>query len=199
MTFEEKQEQALWTAHSLFQRGKVSGSTANLSFRDGDTVYITAGGSCFGRLTAADLVPLAMDGTPLSSQKPSKEWPLHLALYRKPEIEAVLHTHSPFATLWSCLPDLDPDDALPGLTPYLKMRVGRVALVPFAQPGSQELFHLFRERLGDTDCYLLARHGAVAANQTMLQAFYDLEELEETARISWLYEQFDRKRRREAL
>ena len=43
-------EQALWIAHSLFDRGKTSGTTANLSFRYGDLIYITCSGSCFGTL-----------------------------------------------------------------------------------------------------------------------------------------------------
>ena len=153
-------------------------------------VYITASGSCFGTLTPENFVAIDQQGKPcVEGTKPSKEWPLHLALYEQPGVEAVLHTHSPFATLWSCLKHENVEDVFPPLTPYLKMRVGRVALVPFAQPGSEELFRLFRERQSDTKCYLLERHGPVAGNKDLLQAFYDIEELEETARICWFYQQ----------
>ena len=47
-----------------------------------------------------DFTVLAMDGTPVSERKPSKEWPLHLALYEKsPEVGAVIHTHSTYSVL----------------------------------------------------------------------------------------------------
>ena len=187
-SLEECLAQAIWVGKSLFDRGKVSGSAANLSFRCGDRIYITASGSCFGTLSPETFSQISPAGEHLAGPKPSKEWPLHLALYERVEVGAVLHIHSTFATLWSCLPHPDPEDVLPGLTPYLKMRVGRVALVPFAPPGSQELFDHFREHLGDTNCYLLAHHGPVAGNRDLLQAFYDLEELEETAKLSWLAE-----------
>ena len=194
MTLQEKIEQAIWVGKSLFDRGKVSGSAANLSFRHDGLVYITASGGCFGALTPESFVAIDAAGSVCGGKgKPSKEWPLHLALYELDGVEAVLHTHSPYATLWSCLEQEDENDVFPALTPYLRMRVGRVPLVPFAQPGSEELFRLFRERRCECRCYLLQRHGPVAGNRDLMQAFFDMEELEETARILWHYQQTNQK------
>ena len=50
----KKLEDAVWVAHSLFERGKTSGSSANMSFLHDGNVYITASGTCFGTLTADD-------------------------------------------------------------------------------------------------------------------------------------------------
>lgn len=46
--------------------------------------------------------------------------------------------HSTYATLWSCLPHENPQDCVPDYTPYLKMKLGTVGIVPYAKPGSQE-------------------------------------------------------------
>lgn len=177
---------AVWVAHSLFERGKTAGSSANLSIRAGDTVYITASGTCFGRLREEDLVPIGMDGKPLSDRKPSKEWPLHLALYEKsPEIGAVIHTHSSYSVLWSFAVGDEDRDCIPPHTPYLRMKLGSVGAVPYERPGSEALFAAFRARVPFSDGFLLRQHGPVVPGADIMEAFYNLEELEESARIAW--------------
>lgn len=182
-------ESAIWVGASLFARGKVSGSAANLSFKFEDKIYITGSGTCFGRLEKNQFSILTMDGTVSNDVKPSKEWPLHLALYAKDNnVQAVIHTHSTYATYWSCKDWNQKRDLIPSPTPYLKMKVGEVGYVPYAHPGSEELFHLFRESLTKTNCYLLANHGPILGDTTMLNAFYAIEELEEAAKNAWLLE-----------
>ncbi len=185
-TLEQKLEQAVWVAHSLFERGRTAGSSANMSFCHEGRIYITASGSCFGTLRAEDFAAITMEGKPLGEQKPSKEWPLHLALYEKsPEIGAVLHTHSCYAVLWSFVPGLPEQDCIPDHTPYLKMKLGTVGTVPYEKPGSQALFDAFRQRVEQSDGFLLKNHGPVVPGRDMMDAFYCLEELEESARIAW--------------
>lgn len=182
----EKIEAAVWAAHSLFERGKTTGSSANMSFRHGDLIYISASGSCFGTMTEEDFTAIDMDGKPAADKKPSKEWPLHLALYEKsPDIGAVIHTHSTYSVLWSFVPAALEQDCIPDHTPYLKMKLGTVGLVPYEKPGSEALFAAFRERVGTSDGYLLKNHGPVVPGKTVMDAFYCLEELEESARIAW--------------
>ena len=186
-TYETELKDTLWAAHSLFDRGRVSGSSANISFRIGDTIYISASGTCFGTLSPEDLVPMDLSGKPLGKKKPSKEWPLHLALYEKdPSIGAVIHTHSTYAVLWSFVPDISNEtDVIPPHTPYLKMKVGRVGFVPYEQPGSEELFAAFRKCATLSDAFILKNHGPVVPGKNMMDAFYGQEELEESARIAW--------------
>ena len=183
---DKKMEEALWVAHSLFERGKTSGSSANMSFRHKDKIYISASGSCFGTMTKDDFSCISMDGTPVSGRKPSKECPLHLALFEKsPEIGAVIHTHSTYSVLWSFVPSADEHDCIPDHTPYLKMKLGTVGFVPYEKPGSEELFAAFRARVPESDGYLLKNHGPVVPGKNIMDAFYCLEELEESARIAW--------------
>ena len=61
---------AVWAAHSLFRRGKTSGSSANLSVIHNGVIYISASGTCFGTLTTSDFAAVAPDGTVLPGKKP---------------------------------------------------------------------------------------------------------------------------------
>lgn len=183
---EKKLKDAVWAAHSLFERGKTSGSSANMSFRHEDRIYVSASGSCFGTMTEEDFSVVSLTGEPLSEKKASKEWPLHLALYEKsPDIGAVIHTHSTYSVLWSFVPSDREEDCIPDHTPYLKMKLGTVGLIPYEKPGSEALFAAFRQRVAGSDGYLLKNHGPVAPGKTVMDAFYGLEELEESARIAW--------------
>ena len=180
-------EQAIWTGKSLFDRGKTAGSSANLSFLHDGCIYITGTGTCFGALTPDSFAVLDETGAHVGGVAPSKEHPLHMSLYKKlPEVGAIIHTHSLYSVIWSCLPHSDPTDVIPAYTPYLRMRLGNVCLVPYAPPGSKELFELFSQRVVSSAGYLLANHGPIVGGSDILSAFYSLEELEESARVAWL-------------
>ncbi|HAM80903.1 class II aldolase/adducin family protein [Ornithinibacillus bavariensis] len=184
--FEQKLNDAIWVGKVLFDRNKATGSSANLSFMHEDKIYITASGTCFGNLTESSFSVVDLNGNHISGIKPSKELPLHMALYEKDSrIKSVLHTHSFYSTLWSCMEHDNVTDVIPNYTPYLRMKLGTVGLVPYAKPGSEELFSLFKERVNDSDGYLLQNHGPIVGDQDLISAFYVLEELEESARIAW--------------
>jgi ribulose-5-phosphate 4-epimerase/fuculose-1-phosphate aldolase len=186
MELQKNLQTACWIAHTLFMRNKVSGSSANMSFRFNDTIYITASGTCFGNLQVNSFAMVDMNGNFLSACKPSKELPLHKMLYEKSDaIGAVIHTHSFYCTAWSCLKHNNPTDIIPKYTPYLEMKVGKIGLIPYAPPGSPELFQAFKMNIAKSDGYILANHGPIIAGKDLLTAFYGLEELEESAHIAW--------------
>ena len=179
-------EQASWIGKMLFLRGKVAGSAANMSFICEDKLYITSSGGCFGNLTSEDFSVLSLEGKLLSGRKPSKELPLHRILYEKDSnIKAVLHTHSFYATLWSMEKHVNEADCVPPVTPYLKLKLGTVGLVDYEKPGSAELFAAFRKVVKDSDGYILKNHGPVVGGKNLLDAFYILEELEESCYIAY--------------
>lgn len=180
-------DQALWIAHALFERGKVAGSAANLSFREGELIYITSSGSSFGTLTAEDFSIIDRQGLAVSGKRASKEYPLHLMMYDYlPGTGAVLHTHSTYATLWSCMNEIAPGQPWPAYTPYLAMRLGKIGRIPYAKPGSQQLFEQAQASLNGCRGYLLENHGPIVAAKDLMNAFYDMEELEESAKTAWL-------------
>jgi ribulose-5-phosphate 4-epimerase/fuculose-1-phosphate aldolase len=171
-------------ARSLFNRHLTHGSTGNLSIRLGDQILVTPTGSSLGTVTAADLSTIGLDGSHLAGPKPSKEAFLHAATLRaRPSANAVVHTHSTYAAAVSCLDGLDPDNALPPLTAYFAMRVGRLPLLPYHAPGDTSLEQLAEATARDTHAMLLANHGPVVAAATLTAALDAIEELEETAKL----------------
>lgn len=182
----ENLKDAIWIGRALFERNKVSGSSANMSFCCDGVIYITGSGTCFGRLTENDFSAIDPEGDVINSIKPSKELPLHRMLYQKDKkINAVIHTHSYYSTLWSCLNHTDTSDIIPQYTPYLKMKLGTIGLVPYEKPGSQELFHAFSQCVDRSDGFLLKNHGPIVGGKNLMETFYILEELEESAKIAW--------------
>ena len=65
------------------------------------------------------------------------------------------------------------------------MKLGTVGMIPYEKPGTPELFQAFLDRIKHSDGYLLKQHGPVVPGKDILDAFYCLEELEESARIAW--------------
>lgn len=182
----DKFKDAIWIGKNLFDRNKVSGSSANLSFIHDEKIYITGSGTCFGNLTESDFSINDLDGNHIKGINPSKELPLHKILYNKSSsIQAIIHTHSLYSTLWSCINHENETDIMPSYTPYLRMRIGTIGLIPYAHPGSKELFDYFAERINDSDGYILQNHGPVVGDKDLISAFYGLEELEESAEIAW--------------
>ena len=172
------------TARSLHDRGLTHGSTGNISVRIDDRVLVTPTGSSFGTLDPARISLLDAQGRLLAGDPPSKEGPLHLAMFRhRPGAAAVVHLHATHSVAVSVIDGLDPDDMLPPLTAYYVMRVGRLPLVPYAPPGDPALAESVAAYASRHHALLLANHGPVVAGSTLAAATDAVEELEATARL----------------
>lgn len=182
--FDGQRREIIAAARSLFARGLTHGSTGNLSVRVGDRVLVTPTGSSLGTVEAADLSLIDLSGAHVAGPKPSKEAFLHAALLRaRPDAGAVVHTHSTYAAAVSCMDGLDPDDALPPLTAYFAMRVGRLPLLPYYAPGDPALGPAAEEKARTHRALLLSNHGPIVAGKTLGAAMDAVEELEETAKL----------------
>ncbi|MGH3644810.1 MAG: aldolase [Mycobacterium sp.] len=174
---------------ALYDRGLTPGRTGNLSVRLGDEIMITPTNACLGRLDPARLAVTSIDGEHLAGDRPSKEFVLHRALYRHhPTCTAVAHLHSTSAVAVSCLPGLRSDDALPAITPYFVMRVGRLPLIDYATPGSAQLEEQVARASERSRSVLMRNHGSLAAAPSLEGAVDAVEEIEETARLYLLLE-----------
>ena len=174
---------------SLYSRGFTHGSTGNLSVRlpDGN-LLVTPTGSSLGRLTPEGLSVIKQNGELISGPKPTKEVPLHQALYstRGERAGAVVHLHSCYATALSLLPDQNEKDWLPHLTPYGIMQLGQVRLLPYFIPGSPEIGSAIKGLAGKHSAIMLANHGPVVSAKTLQAAVYASEELEATSKLAYL-------------
>jgi ribulose-5-phosphate 4-epimerase/fuculose-1-phosphate aldolase len=170
---------------SLFERGLTPGASGNISVRLDDGGWLcTPTDASLGFLDPARIARLDRNRTLLSGDKPTKEIPLHDALYdTRPEAGAVVHLHSTHAVALSTLPDLDPAEALPPITPYAVMRVGKLALIPYHMPGDPAVATAIRGLAGKHSAVLLANHGPVVAAKKLDAAVFAIEELEETAKL----------------
>ncbi len=170
---------------SLFERGLTHGSTGNITVRlDDGGLLCTPTNASFGFLDPAQLSRLDADGRLLSGPPPTKEMPLHSALYQtRPAASAVVHLHSTHSVAVSTLPGIDSADALPPLTAYYVMRVGRTALVPYYRPRDPAIAAAIRGLEGKYGAVLLSNHGPIVTGDTLEAAVWAVEELEETAKL----------------
>jgi 3-dehydro-4-phosphotetronate decarboxylase len=172
---------------SIFARGLTPGRTGNLSCRIGDEIVVTPTGVSLGSLDPCQLAIIDLEGRPIRGGRPSKEAGMHAALYRaRPTARGVVHLHSTHAVAVSCLADIDERSALPPLTAYFAMRVGRLPLVPYFAPGDPSLSIAVEELAREHHAMLLANHGSVVAADDLLSAADAAEEIEETARLRLL-------------
>ena len=180
-------------AKSIFDRGLTCGSTGNISARLSDgNILVTPTGSSMGFLDPAQISLLSGTGEHLSGDKPTKEVSLHTAFYdTRVETGAVVHLHPTHSVALSMLPDIDPENVLPPLTPYTIMRLGKVKLLPFFLPGDPGMGEAVRGLAGKRSAVLLANHGPVVAGKELAATVYAMEELEETAKLAILTRSLD--------
>ena len=170
---------------SLFERGLTPGASGNISVRlDDGRLLMTPTDASLGALDPARLSLMDAGGRLLSGDRPTKEGPLHRALYEtRNAAGAVVHLHSTHSVAVSMLPEIAPGSVLPPLTAYYVMRVGDTALVPYHRPGDPAVADAIRGLAGRYASVLLANHGPVMAGDTLAAAVNAIEELEETAKL----------------
>lgn len=181
-------EQICVLAKSLFDRGLTGGSTGNISARTDDGgLLVSPTGTSFGRLDPARLSHFDVKGVLIGGDPPTKEMPLHAAFYdTRSTAGAVVHLHSCHSVAWSMMPDVDPDNFLPPMTPYAIMKLGKVKLLPFFRPGDPAMGESVRGLAGKRSAVMLANHGPVVAGKDVEAACNAIEELEDTARLAML-------------
>jgi 3-dehydro-4-phosphotetronate decarboxylase len=146
---------------SLFERGLTPGSSGNISVRLDDGGWlVTPTNASLGFLDPARISRLDAQARLVSGDGPTKEVPLHAALYdTRRDAGAVVHLHSTHSVALSMLPELDPKAVLPAMTPYYLMRAGLTALVPYYRPGDPAVADAIRGLAGRYTSVLLANHG----------------------------------------
>ena len=171
-------------ARETLRLGLVTGTSGNLSARDGDLIEITPSGLAYEMMTEEDLVTLAPDGRVIAGERePSSEHRVHLAVYAaRPDASAIVHTHSVHATAWSFL-----EEMLDTGTEELEHTAGGgVRTAPFAPTGSDEIAARCVAALEGRRAALLARHGVVALGATPAEALVICQAVERQAQIAWL-------------
>ncbi len=182
MALAVEKEEVVCFGRRLLAAGLTTGTGGNLSIlnsRDG-LVAISPSGIEYGVMTAEDVPVTDLFGTVVEGKrKPSSELDFHLALYHKrPDIRAVVHTHSVYATTMACL-----NWEIPAVHYLVAFSGLKVPLAPYATFGTPELARNIAESIGAYNAVLLANHGLVAVGESLPAAFAVAEEIELVARI----------------
>ena len=169
---QKAKEEVLWGCRLMVERGYLLGTVGNLSARaDGtDLVVITPTSLPYDTRTEEDLVVVNLNGEIVSGKhQPSIECSMHLGVYRaRPELRALVHTHSKYATTVSLIKELD---IMPAIDTEQSLYLGGdINIVPFAFPGSKELAEYVKEGIGTNAGLLMANHGALGVGISMKDA-----------------------------
>ena len=169
----------------LVRDGLNQGTSGNVSVRHGDQMLITPSGVPADRVDATMIaaMPLTGGGEWSGPAKPSSEWRLHRdILIARPDVGAVVHTHSLYATVLATQ-----HRDIPALH-YMIAAFGgpSIRCTPYAPFGTQTLSDLIVSHLGDRHGVLLGNHGMVATGATLEQAMWRAAELELLAKTTVL-------------
>jgi L-fuculose-phosphate aldolase len=158
MLLPDAREAIVATCQQLSRAGLVVGTAGNVSVREGDLVAVSPSGLRYSELSPELVGVHRLDGAAVEAPlAPSSELPLHLAVYTaRPEVRAVVHTHSPAATALSALVD-----EVPSVHYYVAMFGGPVRVAPYATYGTGELARNVVGALRDRTGCLMGNHGAV--------------------------------------
>ena len=164
------EKQTLWAVVTeMVDRGLVSGSSGNASMRVAENlILITPMGRPYRQMKAGDLVVIDLVGEPVVGDLvPSSETALHLELYgSRPDVGAVLHTHSVYASV-PAVAALE----IPALVDEMVLSIGgAISVAEYAFPSSEELAHNARAGLAERNAVLLRNHGAVGVGGTAQEA-----------------------------
>ncbi|KGM97844.1 aldolase [Clostridium novyi A str. 4552] len=172
-------------AKKLYSLKLVAGTSGNISMRNledkNNSFFITPSSLSYEDMKEEDIVEIDANGmSKREGQKPSSEWKMHLEVYKEyPNINAIVHTHSPFATGFAVNRE-DIPIILIEMKPFLG---GDIKVSPFEQAGSVELGKAIIPYLKDRSACLLANHGTISCGKTMEEAFTASEYVEDAAKI----------------
>jgi L-fuculose-phosphate aldolase len=157
------------------------GNAGNISARTGpDSYLISASGTSLGELGPGDLAACAIGAPAGGGPRPSKERPMHEAIYAaRPEVGAVLHASPFYSTLIACADVAVPSDLFVETMYYLE----RVARVPYLHPGSPELGAAVAAVARGANVLLLENHGVLVYDTTVREALMAMHTLELACRM----------------
>jgi len=181
---QELREEVARVAKALIRTGLVTGTSGNVSARTPEgNVLVTPSGVDYEVLGPEDVVLVDLDMNVLEGTLvPSTETPMHTGIYKaRQDVDAVVHTHSRFATTLACLGwEIPPVHyMLTTLGPD-----GRVPLAPYTLYGTEELADHAANALGGSHyACLLRTHGTIAVGESADKAFSRTVVLEEMAEV----------------
>ena len=167
----------------LLAAGLGTGTSGNVSGRTTEGMLITPTGIAPDQMQAEQLVALSLEGVVASNQLlPSSEWHMHAAIYQaRPDVGAVVHCHSRFATTLACT-----GRTIPAIHYMIAVAgVSEIPLAAYETFGTEALARSAARALAQGQACLLANHGQIAVGADPAAALRVAIEVEELAAIYW--------------
>jgi L-fuculose-phosphate aldolase len=175
----------LETGKRLWTRGLVAANDGNISARINKNEFlITASGVSKGFLRPDMLIKMNLNGEILSrgrKYRPSSEVNMHMEIYKqRDDVNAVVHAHPPYSTAFA-VAGMPLDKCV---LPEAVLSLGPVPVARYGTTSTRELADSIKPHILKCEAILLANHGAVTVGPDLLTAYYRMETLEHSARIT---------------
>ena len=169
----------LAACRELTRRGLTHGTSGNVSVRcDEQRFFVSPSGMDYELLQADDVPLMDLEGRWFGRHRPSSEWRFHRDILRsRPDVGAIVHTHSPRATALACT-----GRGIPAFHYMVAVAGGRdIRCAPYHTFGTQELSDAALAALRDRKACLLANHGVIATGADLASAMRLAGEVENLA------------------
>jgi L-fuculose-phosphate aldolase len=171
----------------LWERGYVAANAGNISVRINENeILTTPTGVSKGFMSQDMIIRMTMDGeviSPINQYHPSSEIKMHIQVYRqRDDVQAVVHAHPPYCTSFA-VAGIPLDKCI---LPESILTLGSVPIAPYGTPSTYEIPDSIKEHIQISDAILLANHGALTVGIDLTTAYYRMETLEHTAKITHL-------------
>lgn len=170
------------TCLRMNSEGINQGTSGNVSARTDEGFLITASGVPYASMKPEHVVEMDLKGGYRGDYLPSTEWRMHMDIYRaRPEAQAIVHTHSTYATALACLRrDIPAFHYMIGVTGGTSLRVS-----DYAEFGTQALSDAMLEALKGRAACLLANHGQICFGVDLDKAIRLAREIETLCQQYW--------------
>jgi L-fuculose-phosphate aldolase len=174
----------------IYEKGFVAANDGNISIRISDNEFlITPTGVSKGFMTPDMILKVDGEGHVLDGDyRPTSEMKMHLLVYQeRPDIQAIVHVHPPYATAFA-IAGLPLDQAI---MPESVVYLGTIPVAEYGTPSTKEVPDAIKKYVHQHQGVLLENHGALTWGKDLEHAYYLLESLEFTAKINWISKQLN--------
>jgi L-fuculose-phosphate aldolase len=171
---------------NIYDKGLISGKAGNISARfklgSEDIIGITPTLKSLANLSEEDIVLVDLDGNILTKGKPSSEVNMHIEIYKKrPDVNGIVHTHSPYATGFSFS-----NKRIKRLEGFGEIKNPFLPYIEYEKPGSVELAIKASEGIGKDDVLVLKNHGVICVSDNLKEAESLAVFVEESAKTQFI-------------
>lgn len=181
MYTEEKRE-VIKTALEIKESGLIMLAGGNVSMRmPGGDILVTPSGTYYETMEPDDVLVMDKDGEIIEGMmKPSVDFIALKYVYdNMPEVNAIIHTHQPYATVVGLIADELPVC----VTTLANATLGAVAVAPYSSAASLEMGIAAVENLNGKRAVILKHHGVLTVGGTLKEALYAAVYMEEAAKV----------------